>query len=275
MRGRSLGVHLVLATQRPEGVVSADIRANTNLRLCLAVTREAESRDVLDSPVAAAISRATPGRAWVRTGSSDLTAFQAARVGGRRPAARSAVDAPTVELCPVAELGDPLPRAARAERAEDTDLGLLVTACTAAARQLGLAPARSPWLPALPRVVGLQDLPQVPDPLVGTPGRVGPLAYGLLDVPAEQCRRPLTLDLDRSTHLLVVGAARSGRTTVLRGLAGAMARTAGPDDVRPGPRATVGRTDVNRHWPTGPVLVATESPTRRAPPGRVTWRPGT
>ncbi len=82
MRGRSLGVHLVLATQRPQGRVSADIRANTALRLCLAVTSDEESRDVLDSPVAAGIARATPGRGYLRTGPSSLVAFQAARVGG-------------------------------------------------------------------------------------------------------------------------------------------------------------------------------------------------
>src|SRR6185312_9273348 len=71
-RGRSLGVHLILATQRPEGAVSADIRANTRLRICLAVAREAESRDVIDSTAATAISRTTPGRALVRVETSGL-----------------------------------------------------------------------------------------------------------------------------------------------------------------------------------------------------------
>src|SRR4029077_4424374 len=52
-RGRALGVHLVLATQRPAGVVSADIRANTNLRIALRVTDAAESADVIDVPDAA------------------------------------------------------------------------------------------------------------------------------------------------------------------------------------------------------------------------------
>ena len=61
-RGRSLGIHLILATQRPSGVVSADIRANTNLRIALRVTDAAESADVIDAPDAAHISRATPGR---------------------------------------------------------------------------------------------------------------------------------------------------------------------------------------------------------------------
>ncbi len=97
-RGRSLGVHLVLATQRPEGVVSADIRANTNLRICLGVVRESESRDVIDATDAARISRATPGRGYARTGHSELQAFQSGRVGGlpadrvdTRPCRRPAV----------------------------------------------------------------------------------------------------------------------------------------------------------------------------------------
>lgn len=233
MRGRSLGVHLVLATQRPEGVVSADIRANTNLRLCLAVTRDSESRDVIDSPLAATISRTTPGRAYARTGHADLTPFQAGRVGGRRPAIVAHDEAPTVEVLPAAELGEPLPRGRGGEEGEQdtTDLSLLVDACVGAARHLALAPQRSPWLLPVPDRVVLAELPPVEDPLVGTPGRVPPLAYGVVDVPAEQSRRALILDLDRSTHLMVLGSPRSGRTTALRTLAGALAATASPDDV--------------------------------------------
>ena len=55
-RGRSLGVHLVLATQRPGGVVSADIRANTSLRIALRVTDASESTDVVDVRDAADIA---------------------------------------------------------------------------------------------------------------------------------------------------------------------------------------------------------------------------
>ena len=83
-RGRSLGIHLILATQRPSGVVSADIRANTNLRIALRVTDAAESADVIDAPDAAQISRATPGRGYVRLGHASLVPFQAGRIGGRQ-----------------------------------------------------------------------------------------------------------------------------------------------------------------------------------------------
>lgn len=65
-RGRSLGIHLILATQRPGGVVTADIQANTSLRIALRVTDAAESTDVIDVPDAAHISRTTPGRCYVR-----------------------------------------------------------------------------------------------------------------------------------------------------------------------------------------------------------------
>ncbi|HWH27459.1 MAG TPA: FtsK/SpoIIIE domain-containing protein [Mycobacteriales bacterium] len=230
MRGRSLGVHLVLATQRPEGVVSADIRANTNLRLCLAVTRDSESRDVVDSPLAATVARSTPGRGYARTGHAELTAFQTARVGGRRtPAMADGI--PAVTLVPVEDVGSPLPRAVADDGDEVTDLALLVAACRGAAVRLRVTPPPSPWLPPLPDVLVLDDVPAAADPLAGRPGRVPPLPFGALDVPQEQRRAPLVLDLDRSGHLLVVGAPRSGRTTALRTLAGAVASTAAPDDV--------------------------------------------
>ena len=83
-RGRSLGVHLILATQRPAGVVSADIRANTNLRIALRVTDVEESADVIDSRDAAFIAKSTPGRCYVRSGATAAVAVQSARIGGRR-----------------------------------------------------------------------------------------------------------------------------------------------------------------------------------------------
>ena len=67
-RGRSLGLHLVLATQRPAGVIKDNLRANTNLRLALRMADEAESADVLGSAEAAYFDPALPGRAVSKTG---------------------------------------------------------------------------------------------------------------------------------------------------------------------------------------------------------------
>ncbi len=67
-RGRSLGLHLVLATQRPAGVIKDNLRANTNLRVALRMADEDDSDDVVGSKAAAAFDPAIPGRAIAKTG---------------------------------------------------------------------------------------------------------------------------------------------------------------------------------------------------------------
>ena len=88
-RGRSLGVHLILATQRPQGAVNANIKANTNLRIALRVQDAADSNDIIDRPTAASLSRSTPGRAYVRRGPGEVeivqTALSTAVAGRGRP----------------------------------------------------------------------------------------------------------------------------------------------------------------------------------------------
>jgi DNA segregation ATPase FtsK/SpoIIIE, S-DNA-T family len=91
------------------GVVSADIRANTNLRIALRVTDAAESADVIDAPDAAQISRATPGRGYVRLGHTSLVPFQAGRIGGHSAAAATTAP-PRVRPAPWTHLGHPEPR---------------------------------------------------------------------------------------------------------------------------------------------------------------------
>jgi S-DNA-T family DNA segregation ATPase FtsK/SpoIIIE len=80
-RGRSLGVHLVLATQRPSGVVTGQIRSNTNLRICLRVQDRADSMDVIDRPDAADLPPA-PGRAFVQRGGQACAPVQVATIAG-------------------------------------------------------------------------------------------------------------------------------------------------------------------------------------------------
>nr|WP_130014375.1 FtsK/SpoIIIE domain-containing protein [Serinicoccus sediminis] len=230
-RGRSLGVHLILATQRPAGVVSAEIKSNTNLRIALRVTDASDSQDVVEARDAAEISAATPGRAYARLGHSSLIPFQSSRVGGRP---RGEGRAAQVELrgMPFAELGVAPPRAQAAEEdvSVPTDLAALVQACREASEESGVHAPSSPWLPALDDRVTLEQLlEQFPD-AAPEPGRMR-LPLGVVDLPAEQRRDVAAYSLATGSHLAIVGAARTGRSSALRLLAGAVARDLSPEDV--------------------------------------------
>ena len=223
-RGRSLGLHLILATQRPSGVVSADIRANTNLRIALRMTDVAESADVIDAPDAAHIARATPGRGYVRLGHASLVPFQAGRIGGRQPGADPGT-APArawVRLAAWPDLGRPEPRRPAARQADDelTDLKVLVDQIRRAAAGLRIPVQPSPWLTPLPRTLLLRDLPGLGRP--PEPGQV-PVPFGLIDLPGRQRQQPAMISLDTFGHLMAAGAPRSGRSQLLRTIAAAVA----------------------------------------------------
>jgi S-DNA-T family DNA segregation ATPase FtsK/SpoIIIE len=221
-RGRSLGIHLILATQRPSGVVSADIRANTNLRIALRVTDPTESIDVIDAKEAAHISKSTPGRAYVRLGHASLIPFQAGRVGGRRPGAAaeaSAIPKPWAAAVDWAELGRPEPaKPAAKQRAQEeiTDLKVLVEQIQQAVQQVGVPAQHSPWLPALPETLLLGDV------MSGSDGRHQG-SFGIEDLPSLQSQRPTTVRLETFSHLMAAGAPRTGRSQLLRTIAGALA----------------------------------------------------
>uniref|UniRef100_A0AAU3I791 FtsK/SpoIIIE domain-containing protein n=1 Tax=Streptomyces sp. NBC_01393 TaxID=2903851 RepID=A0AAU3I791_9ACTN len=232
-RGRSLGIHLLLATQRPSGVVSPEIRANTNLRIALRVTDGGESSDVIDSPEAGHISKSTPGRAYVRLGHASLVPFQSGRVGGRRPgAADPAALAPWAGPLGWTDLGRAAlvkPKAEQREEEEITDLKVLVDAVREANHSLGIPPQHSPWLPALSETLLLDEI-TVPA-FTGGPGKLPPAPYGVEDLPADQARRPVVVDFASFGHLLIGGAPRSGRSQILRTIAGSLARTHSAADV--------------------------------------------
>lgn len=232
-RGRSLGIHLILATQRPSGVVSPEIRANTNLRIALRVTDGSESSDVIDAPDAGNISKTTPGRAYVRLGANSLVPFQSGRVGGRRPGAVSTATAPpwvaTLELGNLPQPVPLRPRAAVVDDAEVTDLTVLVEAVRKANDELGLPPQHSPWLPALTTTVQLADL--VPDVAPATAPELPVVPFGVEDLPAEQARRHAAIDFATFSHLAIVGGPRSGRSQALRTMAGSIAQLVSPADV--------------------------------------------
>ncbi|MFC7594736.1 FtsK/SpoIIIE domain-containing protein [Terrabacter sp. GCM10028922] len=226
--GRSLGLHLVLATQRPAGIVSADMRANIALRIALRVRDRTDSDDVIDSPTAATLDPRAPGRACLRTGDRGLVTVQTAYLG--RPAASATAPAAPVRL--VLHDGPFAQAAAHGGDLESpdspTELAMLVESTRVTAARLGIRSAPPPWLPPLPDVVGLADvLVQQTGP--SDPATAVPL--GLADVPEEQRREVLWWRVGEDGHLGIAGGPRSGRSSALVAIALRVASTTHPSDV--------------------------------------------
>lgn len=196
--GRSLGVHLVLATQRPGGVVSADLRANVNLRIALRVRDRSDSLDVLEVPDAAALPEGQPGRGLLRTGSGSPRGLRVAPAAGcrRRPAESGwrveEVDGPWTGWLRL-QAGDPV-------ETVDSDLGALPGLFRRAVKEDARRPPRV-WEPPLAETV---------------PSAAHPGAWAVADRPDRQRHEPVRWDL--GGHLAVAGSARSGRTTAARAL---------------------------------------------------------
>jgi S-DNA-T family DNA segregation ATPase FtsK/SpoIIIE len=202
--GRSLGVHLVLATQRPAGVVTAEIKANVNLRIALRVRDRMDSDDVIEAPDAAGLDGTVPGRGYARCGGAPLVRFQAAYAGGRsRAADPRGIRARRVDWDRPAT---PWPHPAT-DPGRVTDLGAVVAAVCEAAATVDAQPAPAPWLAALPPRFTADSLPR------GATAFAIPI--GLADEPAAQRQRPLEVDLAAPGHWGLVGAPGSGRSTAL------------------------------------------------------------
>lgn len=231
-RGRSLGVHLVLATQRPHGVVSADITANTDLRIALRVQDPRDSSDVIGVPDAARIPRTTPGRAYLRRGPGEVTLLQTALASGTAPATAQPLTLRDFSF-------GPAPPAAAAVAGDGPgDLDALVDACAGAWAASGRPPPRPVWLPMLPEHLAWDDLVAAADDVPAATAAGDELADGtaaddvvfaLADDPDRQRRRAVGWR-PRDGDLGLFGTSDSGAGDALRAVVRALVETHTPDD---------------------------------------------
>ena len=211
-RGRSLGVHLLLGTQRPAGVVSPSIRSNTNIRIGLRMLDPHDSEDVIGTSAAVAIDQNSPGRAYVRYGSGQPMPFQVASVSDITP---SLSDKPVVvEAC--LPNRDDMQDGTEASSAEGkTDLQLLVSAIEEVWGQTGRPPLRCPWPDPLPTNLNMEDLRSRGEEVKGGVALgLEAVALGLEDRPEEQAQSLCLWQADEK-NLLLIGLAGSGASETL------------------------------------------------------------
>lgn len=223
--GRSLGMHLLLASQRLDEGRLRGLEAHLSYRLCLKTLSPGESRAVLGTLDAYELPN-TPGAGFLFTSGAVPVRFQAATVSGppRTPARHArATAALSVQLF-TSEIAGTVSRGNEVGTPAPSVLQAMLE------RLSGHGPAaHQVWLPTLDSAPALHtllaDVASTPDGLT--------VPIGVVDRPFEQCRTPLLVDLSGAAgNVAVVGAPQSGKSTALRTLITALAAVRDPRQVQ-------------------------------------------
>ncbi|MEZ0116938.1 UNVERIFIED_ORG: S-DNA-T family DNA segregation ATPase FtsK/SpoIIIE [Heyndrickxia coagulans] len=235
--GRSLGIHLILATQKPSGVVDDQIWSNSKFKLALKVQNTSDSMEILKTPDAAEIT--LPGRAYLQVGNNEIyELFQSAWSGANYVPDQDDQDMLDTTIYAINDLGQYEPISADlsglANQKEitkvPTELEAVVDWIHARAKKLGIAQLPKPWLPPLEERIYSQDLHSI---LFETawkePKKPLQAVIGLLDQPELQKQTPLTIDLTRDGHLAVYSSPGFGKSTFLQSVVMELARQHSPE----------------------------------------------
>ncbi|NMD71576.1 type VII secretion protein EssC [Bacillus sp. DNRA2] len=237
--GRSLGIHLILATQKPSGVVDDQIWSNSKFKLALKVQNSSDSMEILKTPDAAEIT--LPGRSYLQVGNNEIyELFQSAWSGADYIPDKNDEDLQDTTIYAINELGqydilsDDLSGLSRKKSISKvpTELDAVIDYIQFYTKENNIEELPRPWLPPLPEQVYLNELNSInfnvewkgpKRPLVAT--------IGLLDQPELQSQVPLTLDLSKEGHIAVYSSPGYGKSTFLQSLVMDLARQNNPEQL--------------------------------------------
>ncbi|WP_144555513.1 type VII secretion protein EssC [Bacillus sp. X1(2014)] len=237
--GRSLGIHLILATQKPSGVVDDQIWSNSKFKLALKVQNASDSTEILKTPDAANIT--LPGRAYLQVGNNEIyELFQSAWSGADYIPDKNEQDLLDTTIYAINDLGqydiisDDLSGLSTKKEITKvpTQLDAVVDYIHAYAAEQRIADLPRPWLPPLEERIFLPDLDNMNDQEAWY-GKKKPLevTFGFLDLPEMQVQKPLTLNLSKDGHIAVFSSPGYGKSTFLQTVAMNIARQHSPKRV--------------------------------------------
>lgn len=209
--GRSLGIHLILATQKPSGVVDDEIWSNARFKLCLKVQDRQDSMEMLKRPEAADLTRI--GRGYLQIGNDEL--FELFQSGYSGAEYQPELEPEELQLNQIELLAlDGTRTHRRTRRPAGSQSVSQLDACVAyiseTAQSAGVHPARKLWLPMLRSEITLEPLlDQLPD-------RPYSAILGRIDYPEQQAQPLYTLSFPRCGNVLIVGSAGSGKSTLVQ-----------------------------------------------------------
>lgn len=223
--GRSLGVHLILATQKPSGVVDDQIWSNTRFRACLKVLDKMDSNEMLKRPEAANIVQ--PGRCYIQVGNNEIFELIQSGWSGAPYVPREKVENEGSKLVKLIDLcGRALETAVQrteGEKTSHTQLSAVVESISQMAKEQNLKPLKL-WLKPLKEVVYLDEIDS-------TVGEWMCPTIGIVDDPENQAQYPLRVNMGEEGHVVLFGAPGTGKTTFLQTLIYSLVKNYSPEQV--------------------------------------------
>lgn len=219
--GRSLGVHLILATQKPSGQVDDQIWSNSRFKLCLKVQDQSDSNEVLKSPLAAEIKE--PGRAYLQVGNNEIfELFQSAYSGAPEKADNSAFKEFSIYELTNSGRRNPIyvQKKKVSEEGSITQLEAIVDYVNNYAKKNNIAKLPDICLPSLEHTIDYQN------------GRLDDFTVpvGIYDDPDNQLQPIFGINIF-SNNTLIIGSAMSGKTNLLQLVIRGIANNYSPSEI--------------------------------------------
>ena len=244
--GRSLGVHLILATQKPSGIVDDQIWSNSKFKICLKVQDTGDSRDVIKREDAAYIKE--PGRAYIQVGNDEVfEMFQSAYAGADYDPLSESKQSKNKEknVYKIALNGRsdkiyPLHEEKIAKIELPSQLKSMADHIIQTAKSMSLSALPGPWPPPLEETLFLDDILDFTSGFdyengvwknpAGLLPELKPVV-GIYDNPREQIQDKLSFDFVTDGNLFIYGMPGSGKTVFLQTLCLSLAHSMSPQEV--------------------------------------------
>lgn len=229
--GRSLGVHLILATQKPSGVVDDQIWSNSRFRICLKVQEKSDSMDMLKSPDAAMIKDV--GRFYLQVGYNEFYALgQSAWCGGQYVPTDKFKKKIDNSVVFIDNIGNTVKNIDDTKKIMVNNVGQELTNVVKYLKDIAEEQnikIKKLWLDRIPDLIYVDDIKKkykyVSEPYIINP------VVGEYDDPSNQRQDLLTLDLSHSGNAIIYGSSGSGENIFLSSIIYSSIIDHGPNEV--------------------------------------------
>jgi len=234
----SLGVHLILATQKPSGVVDDQIWSNSRFKIALKVADRSDSNEMLHTPDAAEITQT--GRAYLQVGNNEVyELFQSAWSGADYQPEKDDMGIEDHTIYLINELGqyeilnEDLSGLEDADEIKEvpTELDAIVHNIHLLCEEQEIPPVPQPWLPPLKERIALEELEEVQPAIAWAQEKSLSILLGMADIPQAQKQEAVSINLAKDGHVLLYGSPGTGKTTFLQSAGMDLARKFSPKDL--------------------------------------------